>query len=374
MAPRPPLSTLLSQALVAFTIEFNNEAEHRLPHRTTEHDRTTVVLPIPWLVSMNMYLNCMQHVPEQGIRLRDLRRLARTETNLHGMQRWGYIYLSPDPNDPRPKPPKADWMVHSTPGGRHAQQIWRSLLPIIEERWRQRFGSEAIDQIRQSLIQIASQLQPNLPDCLPIVGYGLFSCLLAEKSKKASQSIAKTDDSDFHGLPLPALLSRVLLAWALEFELESAVSLAISANVLRVVDQKPTPIRDLPRLTGVSAELVAVSTDWLARHGFAVIQTAPPPDRGKQIRLNEMGLIAQEHARQLFLNIEKAWQSRFGGDAVTSLRTRLTLIVKDGSAANSPLWKGIEPYPDGWRSKLQKPDILVHYPMISHRGGFPDGS
>jgi hypothetical protein len=30
----PPLSALLSQALVAFTIEADNETEHRLPHRT----------------------------------------------------------------------------------------------------------------------------------------------------------------------------------------------------------------------------------------------------------------------------------------------------------------------------------------------------
>jgi hypothetical protein len=34
--PLPPLPTLLSQALVAHTIELDNEAEHRLPHRTTE--------------------------------------------------------------------------------------------------------------------------------------------------------------------------------------------------------------------------------------------------------------------------------------------------------------------------------------------------
>src|SRR5260370_32121794 len=44
-APEPEpgplfLSALLSQALVAFTIEFDNEAEHRLPHRTTDHGRS----------------------------------------------------------------------------------------------------------------------------------------------------------------------------------------------------------------------------------------------------------------------------------------------------------------------------------------------
>ena len=45
IAPRPasgadelPLSALLSQTLVAFTIEADNEAEHRIPHRTTDHE------------------------------------------------------------------------------------------------------------------------------------------------------------------------------------------------------------------------------------------------------------------------------------------------------------------------------------------------
>ena len=38
------------------------------------------------------------------------------------------------------------------------------------------------------------------------------------------------------------------------------------------------------------------------------------------------------------------------------------------------LWKGAEPYPDGWRAAVRRPTTLPHYPVISHRGGFPDGS
>ncbi len=33
MDGRPPLSALLSQAMVAFTIEFDNEFERQMPHR-----------------------------------------------------------------------------------------------------------------------------------------------------------------------------------------------------------------------------------------------------------------------------------------------------------------------------------------------------
>jgi hypothetical protein len=169
-------------------------------------------------------------------------------------------------------------------------------------------------------------------------------------------------------------VARVLLAWALEFERESAVSLAISANVLRVLDEKPTAIRGLPDLSGISTEQVAIATGWLARHGFAILQQAPPPDRGKQIRLNEKGLVAQESAHQIQLSIEKRWQSRFGQEVITGLRAQLTPMVKDGSAENSPLFAGLQPYPEGWRARIKTPQQLPHYPVVSHRGGFPDGN
>ena len=49
-------------------------------------------------------------------------------------------------------------------------------------------------------------------------------------------------------------------------------------------------------------------------------------------------------------------------------------IGRRTSAQLSPLFRGLEPYPDGWRAKVRKPDTLPHYPMVLHRGGFPDGS
>src|SRR6478752_1883935 len=68
-----PLSALLSQALVAFTIEFDNEAEHRLPHRTTSHGTSSHGDGDPtWLVSLAMWENCMRYVTGDPITVRDL--------------------------------------------------------------------------------------------------------------------------------------------------------------------------------------------------------------------------------------------------------------------------------------------------------------
>ncbi len=85
----PSVSALLSQALVAFTIELDNEFEHRSPHRTTLM-RTGQG---PWLTSIVMWWNCMKYVGDRpSQRQKELERLARTKINpLHGMQRWGYI-------------------------------------------------------------------------------------------------------------------------------------------------------------------------------------------------------------------------------------------------------------------------------------------
>ena len=92
--PLPP-TALLSQLLVAFTIEIDNEAEHRLPHRTTAQGKpASAALHSPWLVSMVIWFNCMQHLGDGPIALSELERRVRTPTNLHGMQRWGYISVT----------------------------------------------------------------------------------------------------------------------------------------------------------------------------------------------------------------------------------------------------------------------------------------
>jgi hypothetical protein len=380
MAPRAYLSTLLSQALVAFTIEFDNESERRLPHITTFFGKSAPEpgsIHAPWLVSMAMYFNCLRYVGEQGIRLKEMARLARTGTNLDGMRRWGYVYYAPDPADPRPKPPQSDWMVFPRAGARSTRAIFEPLVPEIEGRWGERFGTAKLRDLRSALARIAEKLEPGLPDCMPIVGYGLFS---AERPAKGASKTRKVDPlptesaEGIAALPLPALLARALVALADEFEQTSGIALGMSANVLRILDESPTALRDLPELTAISKEYVAVSTGWLARHKFAILGTAPAPGKGKQIRLNEKGLVAQEQYGKTLRAIEKRWATRFGEDAVGALRSCLEPIVGDGTAGNSPLFQGLVPYPEGWRAKVPTPKLLPHFPLVTHRGGFPDGS
>ena len=59
---RLSLSALLSQALVAFVIELDNEFEERMPHRTARLGSRGGPPDVPWLASMAMWANCMRYL------------------------------------------------------------------------------------------------------------------------------------------------------------------------------------------------------------------------------------------------------------------------------------------------------------------------
>ncbi len=95
----------------------------------------------------------------------------------------------------------------------------------------------------------------------------------------------------------------------------------------------------------------------------AVIVEANP----KVVRLIPSGREAQDRCHDLLTLIEKRWQTRFGESGILNLREAL-------AAVNSRLFEGLAPWPCGWRASIRKPNVLPHYPMVLHRGGFPDGS
>jgi hypothetical protein len=150
-----PLPTLLSQALVAFTIEFDNEAEHQIPHRTTSFGSTGAGDTV-WLVSLAMWENCMRFVGDEPITVRELHRLARTRTNLDGMRRWGYVTIDGTPERIRTRAPGPDAVLRATARGQLARQIWQPLAGLIEQRWRDRCGSGAMSALRRPLEALAT--------------------------------------------------------------------------------------------------------------------------------------------------------------------------------------------------------------------------
>jgi methyltransferase (TIGR00027 family) len=362
-----PLSALLSQALVAFTIEFDNEAEHRLPHRTTSHGASGPGdgAPAPWLVSLAMWENCMRYVTDEPITVGDLEARARTGTNLDGMRRWGYITIDGTARKAHNGRPGRNAVLRATAAGLRAREIWRPLPGFIEQRWRERLGADQLSRLRNPLTSMVSRLDRGLPDCLPILGAALLSNGPDPRLPPRPDGIAP------EALPLSALLSRVLLALALEYEREAGLSLAVAANVLRVLGPEGTRLRDLPALTGTSTASVRWALGILTRGDLAAEEPDPAASRGKVARLTPRGLDAQHLYHELTGTIERRWHDRFTPGVTGALRASLEPL-----AAGRPpvLSGGLEPYPDNWRASVRRPATMPHFPIVLHRGGYPDGS
>jgi methyltransferase (TIGR00027 family) len=361
-----PLPALLSRALVAFTIEADNEAEHRLPHRTATHGPSPGAPPgAPWMISLAMWASSLRHVPDAGITVAGLRRAARAETNLAGIRRWGYVTFDPEPA--RGKQPAERALIRLTAQGRIARDGWAPVGEVAEQRWRDRFGAQAIARLRAALATITADLDPGLPDGLPILGHGLFSRLPAP-GPRASSAPPREPRPPQPPAPLWSLLSRPLLAFAIEYESGWPLSLAVSANPLRVADADGVRTRDIPGLAGVSKEAVAMAMGVLGRQALATAGPGPGGDPWRVTRLTARGRLAQDAHAGRVAAIEDAWRARFGANAVAALRAALASLPEPALLA------GMAPYPDGWRAQAKPITALPHYPMVLHRGGYPDGS
>ena len=324
------------------------------------------------MVSFALWANVLQYLDADDVTVAALRARARTnQLLLNGLQRWGYITLTPPEGQPLRKPPQDDATVRARRAGLRARDVWSPLPAIIDDRWRRRLGAPAFDRLDRALRAVFDALSIEPPAYLPVIH--------PTQGGKVDEPVRRDVTAGAH-TPLPAsgslspLLSGVLYAFTVDFEADARISLPISANTLRVLDVSGTRPGDLPRLTGVSREANAMCAGWLERHGCAVAVPDTTARRGKVVRLTPKGEKAQAKYRRLLRATEESWRTRFGAAAIDDLRAALEDVVGDGTFETSPLAPGLVPHPDNWRARVRRPEILPHHPMVLHRGGYPDGS
>ncbi len=367
---RSPLPTLLSQALVAWTIELDNEAEHRLQHRTTRGEDESADRTGPWLVSFPLWANVLQYVDPEGTTVAELTERARTSRLLlGGLQRWGYVRLEPPAGATLKKPPQPETLVRPTRHADAACKVWTTLPELIDTRWRVRFGDPAVDALRAALETIYDALDIDPPAYLPSV----YPTQGGKAEAPVLRAASPRNNREGTGCALAALLAGVLFAFTLDFETVSRIALPTSANTLRVLDGEGVRLRDLPTLTGVSKEANAMCSGWLQRHGCAEL-ARDPAARGQVLRLTAKGRGAQAKYLRVLAETEEDWRARYGPTAIDALRAALEPLVGDGALPASPLAPGLEPGPGNWRARVRPPSMLPHYPMVLHRGAYPDGS
>lgn len=373
-ADATPLSTLLSRTLIAFTIEFDNEWE-----RQFADSRIGRILP----TSLVMWANYLRFVRDDGLPVREFGALAGVSaesirSRVGAFERWGYLIVDRPPGAPRKG---GDWAVRPTAKGRLARAIWQPLGAEIERRWTSRFGAVDVTELRSALHGLIRGLDLELPRYVPILGHGLASPVRPYPPRVMP---AGANDAE-PALELYALLAQVLIVYTLEFESESTLSLALGANVLRVLGEAGARVRDLPELTGVSKEAIAMALGFLEKRGLATIEPGPDAARTKVVQLTQSGLAARAAYRRRLDVTEERLTARFGQAEIARLRALLRGIAERRVGDKFVLAQGLQPPPGGWRGRkpyltqtlavLRDPTAaLPHYPMVLHRGGWPDGS
>ena len=356
-----PVATLLSQVLVAHTIEVDDIFEQRMPHSATVKNGAGLGGRGPWLVSHVMWSNYLRHVDRGGTPVKELQRRAcvpapTLKSRLNHLTWWGYVTV-PD-------------LVTLTGGGRKACELFEPLPVLVEERWRDRFGAEAIDELRAALLPFVAAGSPGLPRFLPVVDYST--------GMRTEVVLPDSPSYDGGGEPeLSTLLARTLLLFTLEFESEADVSLPHLADVLRVIDDDAVPIKELPVRAGVSKEGMDAATKFLVKAGLLGSE-----GKGAKavLSLTPEGQDVHQRATQQLSDVEASWAERHGSAVLARLRDALEAILGHPSLA-----EGLTPHPEGWRRHkryAKQTEMLLadpraalpHHPMVLHRGGFPDGS
>ncbi len=351
-----PLSSLLSQVLIAYTLEFDNEFSTGFSNAGYPGINLSLVL----------WSNLIRFLADRPLTVRELTSKAlerNIKPKLGCLERWHIINLEINKNngmhnasllsaDSRNSKREGfgssrrilpDTIVHLTKMGQAAVEVWSPLPDVIDNRWQQRFGDERISCLQNLLKLILDYYKLQLPDALPseFEKYELYLYKRLARQKPGKQSLA-------------TLLSRALLLYACEFEREPFTSIKHCANILRVLSEDPIPLTEVPKLTGLSPECCSIG--WRLR-AFVLQHPQNYINRGKQVSLSSIGCLKQQHYYKLTQEIEQEWEEKMGTQTIQQLREVLIEILTLKGANGTLIAQGLIPSPGTVRSGCVAPAL-----------------
>jgi hypothetical protein len=341
--PKPPLTALLSWAWIAHAMEIDNGVEAA----GTEHVGRLFKISFP------MWANGLRLIDEESVTVAELRCRAGAACNLAGLERWGWISVVDGPGrrggHGTSRGLRNDTVIRPSSAGRYARRVFPTMIGRVEQRWRDRFGAQPIDTLREQLALGARPLPWSLPEVHPSDGFVTHATAGEHTPQDA---------------PLVVLLGQRLTAQTIAHERRSAVSLPLAANLLRALDEGQVAVRDLPVRTGLSKEATAMALGSLKRQHLAAIGV------DRTVCLTPSGLEALASYRQ---RAEDGDGSDLRGPLEELLHQTQALAA--GLEPPDGCWRNRKPYLSQTRRLLADPlGNLPWHPMVLHRGGWPDGS
>jgi hypothetical protein len=239
---------------------------------------------------------------------------------------------------------KRGWLVHDgnavrpSPSGETARARWPSLDADVETSVDVDIASPLRQVVRQMYLE-----WPHYPTGYGPADHSITGGVHTSGSAKPDPQVPThgidwapvrrhdVNGSSVAGLPVSALLSQALVAFAAEFEELSIGGHHLAATVLRLLPDEGVPVSDIPMLCRLKGDGRSV----LERHRYIEIirdadkpkvRLAVPTARGRDTRDNYEPTIGR---------VEDHWRSRYGVEAVTRLRSALESVEIDRSLPHS---------------------------------------
>ncbi len=338
--PAKPLNELLSNALADLTRDIGEPG-------------------------LSVHSNLLRLIPEEGLDIRGVPSLARVSKRAAKWdaavaQRHGWVHA-------------ADKRLRLTPSGRALRDECAKTLDAAEAVWNQR--RDAVATLRTSLEALVSRFDLELPH-YP-AGYGpadpsvtggvsgrwgrrhalrvkgspgmVFDPSAEHEAAEAWEvesggrlyvretgqdwrAVVRGEGDTVAGLPLSALLSQAVMAFAIDYEGCGGLSLARRGNALRAIGDEGLDVNiRMARAGGVPTPVpVDAALAGLERHAFATL--TPDPDNKKMGRfvLSEKGRLVRDAYDDIVIAIEQRWKRRYGSTLMRNLRTALTSVIAAG--------------------------------------------
>ena len=337
-----PLPTLLSHALIGFEQEYDTLIEDEaLTDGETLIEDEALAEGQTSAPHLGVWANVLRVIGDDGLDLRDLGTRAilakrAVRVVVRDLEAQGWLKIEKATNVRGPK------MLRLTAAGQQARTSGERLAAAVEERWRRRYGAARIDGLRAALAAIADSIAVELPHYL--TGYGpgdgaiTGGPYLAEEPgppripARGEEWPVVLRQSKAAELPLFALVSIVLAAFAIDYERERLGDLRSASTLLQDVVDEGVPLERV-RKRGVTGSgrstperhlLVVVAR----RKRGAATQLVYPTPKARRIR---------DSYPHLVMEIERNWQAGHGAQTMATLRTELAHLNATLNKPDQPL-------------------------------------
>ncbi len=312
-----PLPTLLSHVLIAFERDYGDAGED------------VPTLPV-WSNVLRVFGAEALTDRELGARAVLAKRVVRVV--LRDLQRLGW--LEPAVGGSR--------AFRLTDPAKTLEAAARRRLEEVENAWRHRHGSSVIESLRGALAGMVATQDLEWPWYL--TGYGPSDPSLTGGSHLPAEPgpprvpgrgtewpvVPRDASVPAIGLPLSALLSRVLAAFTIDYEEEHLGPLSAASVFLAQVSDDAI---SLARARSI-CDVVGTGKSAPERHLCVVVEPGPR-DGSRMVHLTPKARRIRDSYPALVMEVEARWRDRFGADVLEALRGALETL-DGGTAPGTP--------------------------------------